>query len=74
MANSCPKATSFFGMLQCIYTLFSSSTKKWKILQDHIHSLTLKSLSQTRWETCIESAKAIRFKTSQIRDYLFELT
>jgi len=28
MANSCPKATSFFGVLWRIYTLFSSSTKK----------------------------------------------
>ncbi|KAL5169536.1 Zinc finger MYM-type protein 1 [Glycine soja] len=28
MANSCSKATSFFGVLQSIYTLFSSSTKR----------------------------------------------
>jgi len=48
MTNSCLRATSFFGVLQCIYTLFSSSTKRWKILQNHIHNLTLKSLSQTR--------------------------
>ena len=73
MANSCPKATSFFGVLQCVYTLFSFSTKRWKILQNHIHSLTLKSLSQTRWESRIESVKAVRFQTLQIRDALFEL-
>ena len=42
MANSCSKATSFFGVLQSIYTLFSSSTKRWKFLQDHIPSLTIK--------------------------------
>ncbi|KAL5169782.1 Zinc finger MYM-type protein 5 [Glycine soja] len=73
MANSCPKATSFFGVLQCVYTLFSSFTKRWKILQNHIHSLTLKSLSQTSWESRIESVKAVRFQTLQIRDALFEL-
>ncbi|KAL2957615.1 hypothetical protein AAZX31_18G158900 [Glycine max] len=73
MANSCPKATSFFGVLQCVYTLFSSSTKRWKILQNHIHNLTHKSLSQTRWESRIESVKAIRFQIIQIRDALFEL-
>ena len=28
MANSCPKAISFLGVVQCIYTLFSSSTKR----------------------------------------------
>ena len=47
--------------------------KRWKILQAHIHNLTLKSFSQTRWESRIESVKAIRFQTSQIRDVLFEL-
>ena len=61
MTNSCLKATSFFGVLHCIYTLFSSSTKRWKILQNHIHNLTFKSLSQTR------------FQAPQIRDVLFEL-
>jgi len=61
MTNSYLKATSFFGVLHCIYTLFSSSTKRWKILQNHIHNLTFKSLSQTR------------FQAPQIRDVLFEL-
>ena len=28
MANSCPKTISFFGVVQRIYTLFSSSTKR----------------------------------------------
>ena len=32
MENSCLKAKSFFGIVQCIYILFSSSTKRWKIL------------------------------------------
>ena len=62
MANSCLRVTSFFGVLQCIYTLFSSSTKRWKILQNHINSLTLKSLSQTHLESGVESVKAVRFK------------
>jgi len=73
MVNSCPKATSFFGVLQRVYTLFFSSKKRWKILQNHIHSLTLKSLPKTRWESRIESVKAVRFQTLQIRYVLFEL-
>ncbi|XP_058740955.1 uncharacterized protein LOC131613289 [Vicia villosa] len=74
MASCCPKATSFFGVLQRIYTLFSSSTKRWKILQDQIPNLTLKSLSQTRWESRIESVRALRFQTSQVRDALLKLS
>jgi hypothetical protein len=73
IANSCPKAISFFGIVQRIYTLFSSSTKRWKILLDNVLSLTLKPLSQTRWESRIESIKAIKFQTLQIRKALLQL-
>ena len=33
MANSCTKAVSFFGVVQRLYTLFSSSTKRWNLLK-----------------------------------------
>ena len=73
MANSCPKAISFFGVVQHIHTLFSSSTKRWKILQDNVTGLTLKPLSQTRWECQIESVKVIKFQVLEIRDALLQL-
>jgi len=58
IANSCPKAIIFF-FLSCkrIYSLFSSSTKRWKILQDNVSGLTLKPLLQTRWKSRIEVLK-----------------
>ncbi|XP_033133742.1 zinc finger MYM-type protein 1 [Brassica rapa] len=67
MAHSCLKAISFFGVVQRIYTLFSSSTKRWKILLDHVPFFTVKSLSNTRWESRINSVKAIRFQALQVR-------
>jgi hypothetical protein len=74
IVNSCPKTISFFGIVQRIYTLFSSSTKQWKILLYNMSSLTLKLLSQTRWKSQIESLKAIKFQTPQIRDALLQST
>ncbi|KAL5161099.1 Zinc finger MYM-type protein 1 [Glycine soja] len=74
MASLSPRAISFFGVLQRIYFLFASSTKRWKILQDNVSKFSVKSLSQTRWESRIESVKAIKFQAPKVRDALTELS
>ncbi|XP_024979003.1 zinc finger MYM-type protein 1-like [Cynara cardunculus var. scolymus] len=73
MANSCHKAKTFFGTCQAIYNVFSNSTKRWTVLLEYIDDLTLKSLSATRWESHIESVKAIKTQVGQIRDALVQL-
>ncbi|XP_022883344.1 zinc finger MYM-type protein 1-like [Olea europaea var. sylvestris] len=73
MTNCCSKAMSFFGVIQRIYTLFSSSPKRWKFFKDKVQGLTLKPLSQTRWESHVESVKPIKEQSVQIRDALLDL-
>ncbi|PWZ16974.1 Cycloeucalenol cycloisomerase [Zea mays] len=74
MAKSCGKAVSFFGIVQRIYVLFSGSTKRWNVLCKHVPIVTLKSLSNTRWESRISSIIAIRYQAKELRSTLFELS
>ncbi|KAF0903087.1 hypothetical protein E2562_024566, partial [Oryza meyeriana var. granulata] len=71
---TCGKAKDFFGIIQRIYTTFANSTKKWQILKDNITGLTLKSVSTTRWESRIDSVKAIRFQCAEIREALLQVS
>ena len=46
--------------------MFAKSTKRWKFFVDNVPGLTLKSWSNTRWESRIKSVQAIRYQTLQI--------
>ncbi|XP_058733893.1 uncharacterized protein LOC131605566 [Vicia villosa] len=74
MANSCAKARNFFGVVQRIYTIFANSTKRWQILKDNVKCLTPKSLSSTRWESHVDSVKAIKTQMSDFREALLEVS
>ena len=48
-------------------------SKRWKTLLDNVPGLTVKSLSNTSWESQIKSVKAIRFQGPLLRLTLLEL-
>ena len=74
MAKSSVTAVTFVGIVQQIYLLFSASVQRWQVLKSHMHSLTLKPLSETRWECRVESVKAIRYQIGDVYDALIDLS
>ena len=60
--------------MQQIYLLFSASVQRWQVLKSHVHSFTLKPLSETRWECRVESVKAIRYQIGDVYDALIDLS
>uniref|UniRef100_A0A672Y3A4 TTF-type domain-containing protein n=1 Tax=Sphaeramia orbicularis TaxID=375764 RepID=A0A672Y3A4_9TELE len=71
-AKSSTDATGYFGYLQKLFTLFSTSTQRWSILRKHLNT-TLRSWSDTRWESRISSVKAVRYQAAEVRDALLEV-
>lgn len=63
----------FFNIVQELFVFFSVSTKRWNILVKNISNLTLKPLSDTRWESRIESIKPLKYQLGEIYDSLIEL-
>lgn len=64
-ANSSVSAKTFFGFIQKIYLLFSGSSKRWELVKDKL-KLTMKPLSDTRWESRIEAVKSILFQFDDV--------
>ncbi|PUZ67153.1 hypothetical protein GQ55_3G410300 [Panicum hallii var. hallii] len=71
MAKSCTKAISFFGVIQRIYALFARSTKRWKILHDNVTKLTVKPLSNTRWERDAMGVSDAQYLVSALENFEF---
>lgn len=67
-------AITFFGIVRRVYTLFSASTYRWSIIKKHCTQFTVKQWSETRWESRINSVKALRFQLSSILDALEEVS
>lgn len=64
---------AFFDTLQKLYVFFSASTHRWGILKGHISSLTLKPLSETRWEARIDAIRPLRYYIKDFNDALLHI-
>lgn len=70
-AKSSQGATGYFGYLQKLFNFFSGATQRWAILTKYV-KLTLKSWSNVRWESRLQSVTAVRNQTKRVRDALLE--
>lgn len=64
---------AFFNNIQKLYVFFSASTHRWAVLKKHVTSLTLKPLSETRWEARIDAIRPLRYFIKEVCDALFEV-
>ncbi|GBP13472.1 hypothetical protein EVAR_4221_1 [Eumeta japonica] len=64
-ANSSVAAKTLFGFIQKIYLLFSSSSKRWDLIKGKL-KLTMKPLSDTRWESRVEAVKAVLLQFDEV--------
>lgn len=71
--KSSKDAISFFDTIQKVYVFFSASTIRWQVLLKYITNLTLKPLSETRWESRIDALKPFRHHIGDIYDALFDI-
>lgn len=77
--DCCSDAASFFRLVQSIFTFFSASTARWKILMNGLDSNenkrieTVKALSSTRWSAHARATKAIRLNYRNIHRTLSEI-
>ena len=68
-AESSAVVKSFWGNIQRLYTLFSSSPSRWKILIEAA-GVSLLKLSTTRWRARIEAVKPLVKRPREILDAL----
>ncbi|KYN27536.1 Zinc finger MYM-type protein 5 [Trachymyrmex cornetzi] len=66
-------ASIFFNIIQEIYVFFSSSIKRWSLINKHVPELKLKPLSDTRWSSRVDAVKPLRYHICKIFDALIEI-
>lgn len=72
-AACCKDVVTFFGMVQTVYNICSSSPKRWEILKNHIGS-SLHGLSGTRWTDRVASVRPFAHHLPGILSALKEIS
>lgn len=54
-----------------LFTFFSAGTQRWSVLKKRVN-ITVKSWSDTRWESRLQSVHAIRYQASEVWEALLE--
>lgn len=75
-AESCSQALYYFLFVQELYTFFSASPQRWKLLSDHTHRkrLTVKRLFTTRWSARADAVLAIKNNMTEVKNVLLTLS
>jgi len=72
-AKNSLRAITFFGIIRRVCTLFSASVGRWDVLKRNCQQFTVKQWSNTRWESRLNSVKALRFQLPFIINALEEV-
>ena len=71
-AESCKEAITYFGTIQEMNNLCSTSPQRWEILKTHT-SVSLHSMSRTRWSSRIDSVKLVAQHLHAMKNPLKEM-
>ncbi|XP_013777644.1 uncharacterized protein LOC106462289 [Limulus polyphemus] len=71
-ASCCTEAVTFFGVVQTVYNLFSSSSLRWAIFKEHVDE-SFQALSGTRWTDRVASVRPFTAHLVEIRLVLKKL-
>lgn len=71
-SGCCIQAVTFFGVIQKLYNIFSSSPHRWEILKKHT-GVSLHSMSKTRWSARIECVRPVVKQTKGIINAINEV-
>lgn len=71
-AESCTVAVTYFGTVQQMYNIFSSSPQRWEILQKYL-PVSLQSISTTRWSARIDAVKPVANHLQSLRKALDDM-